>query len=869
MRTFSNFLRVVSVGLFTLGASASGVFAQTPVQLGNSTSLRFTKVTAQTAWQMPSTTTNFTWNSTSQKYYGARADGGTPAWFQFRDDGTFLYNSNNSTNGTSSNALYKCFYTISGTTGSADLYWDTAGVRYQFTFVSMSGVLSLAPTVTSVSPNSGYPTGGLSVTISGTNFTGATSVTFGGNQANSFTVDNPTTITAVTPAGSAGVVSIVVTSPNGSGTGANLFTYSATSPVVSHNYSGTIRDSPSATCMNSTWLPGALVNFGLEALKSNGNIADFEEEVTHYRLVGPGFPNGSQSVGVSKNRQTMFNLDSQGVPDPGAISVLRMSLGSCTFGPSWGFGSDALANFWFTQPFRAKISLQVINPSDWERPVRIVGSNGTQLDVMAPPNAVTDFATESIYSKDYEFSVDCDTTHRTLFTDKIADPAADFFRQITLPDISPAVGHWKFLNRSDTMFIGIVVRSSITGIIDTLNVPPASVNGNPGSAFTQKAMQPGEKFTVEFSEVTQWTYTSIPGDIDHHWQFGVTPPVNPGDEPNPDVSEGDGEPAPLFDDPPDPGGQTPPDRGNLISTSVDEEGNTTRYLQDGDKVTAWDYDPKTGTQTGRQLWDGAGANTAPTNATASSIADQQARQINNDSNDRDNRNLSSVAGAGSSAAAGSGNSTAGKSGDDMMENAKQNSPNMPDWDPETMTAPSPNGTNGWIIWIPGVNRSFNFNPMNVPFFVTIATWCKSMIGWMAVLFIARFALAQFFEFQTAVFSANQMQGIDGGAFGGAVSAPTGLVYAAGFLVALGVAVGIFSAIYLEGVGFGWANSIRSLLTLGNANNGGSILAGMYEIVYAFVPLEHLGNILFVYVAILLFKNGALGAIGTTKTLLVK
>ena len=82
-----------------------------------------------------------------------------------------------------------------------------------------------APTVTTVSPNTGPTAGGTSVTITGTNFTGATAVTFGGTAATSFTVNSATSITAITPAHAAGAVNVQVTTPGGTGTGASLFTY--------------------------------------------------------------------------------------------------------------------------------------------------------------------------------------------------------------------------------------------------------------------------------------------------------------------------------------------------------------------------------------------------------------------------------------------------------------------------------------------------------------------------------------------------------------------------------------------------------------------------------------------------------------------
>ena len=58
------------------------------------------------------------------------------------------------------------------------------------------------PAVTSVSPSAGPTAGGTSVTITGTNFTGATAVQFGTTNATSFTVNSATSITATAPAGS-------------------------------------------------------------------------------------------------------------------------------------------------------------------------------------------------------------------------------------------------------------------------------------------------------------------------------------------------------------------------------------------------------------------------------------------------------------------------------------------------------------------------------------------------------------------------------------------------------------------------------------------------------------------------------------------
>ena len=71
------------------------------------------------------------------------------------------------------------------------------------------------PTVVSVSPNTGATTGGTAVTITGTNFAAGATVTFGGAAATNVVVVSGTQITATTPAGSAGAVTVTVTNSNG------------------------------------------------------------------------------------------------------------------------------------------------------------------------------------------------------------------------------------------------------------------------------------------------------------------------------------------------------------------------------------------------------------------------------------------------------------------------------------------------------------------------------------------------------------------------------------------------------------------------------------------------------------------------------
>lgn len=84
-----------------------------------------------------------------------------------------------------------------------------------------------APTITGLTPGSGPTEGGESVVITGTDFTGATAVSFGGVAASSFTVNSATRITATTPASPAGSVLVSIVNPQGTNTpsGAATYTY--------------------------------------------------------------------------------------------------------------------------------------------------------------------------------------------------------------------------------------------------------------------------------------------------------------------------------------------------------------------------------------------------------------------------------------------------------------------------------------------------------------------------------------------------------------------------------------------------------------------------------------------------------------------
>ncbi|MGW5332789.1 IPT/TIG domain-containing protein [Streptomyces bauhiniae] len=93
--------------------------------------------------------------------------------------------------------------------------------------VTFTYVVAQVPQVTGVSPANGPTAGGTTVVLTGTGFSGATAVTFGGVPATSFLVNSATQITAVTPPGVPGSAEVRVSTPGGTSAPDTFFFYAA------------------------------------------------------------------------------------------------------------------------------------------------------------------------------------------------------------------------------------------------------------------------------------------------------------------------------------------------------------------------------------------------------------------------------------------------------------------------------------------------------------------------------------------------------------------------------------------------------------------------------------------------------------------
>ncbi|MBV9022698.1 MAG: IPT/TIG domain-containing protein [Streptomycetaceae bacterium] len=129
------------------------------------------------------------------------------------------------------------FTTVSSTTVTAVAPSGTGTVSVTVTTAggtsnSIAYAYLPAPVVSGISPSRGPLSGGTTVTLTGSNLTGATAVTFGSTPATSFTVVSATQITAVSPPSTAaGPATITVTTPGGTSAPGTVYFYIA-APVL-------------------------------------------------------------------------------------------------------------------------------------------------------------------------------------------------------------------------------------------------------------------------------------------------------------------------------------------------------------------------------------------------------------------------------------------------------------------------------------------------------------------------------------------------------------------------------------------------------------------------------------------------------------
>jgi CxxC motif-containing protein (DUF1111 family) len=182
-----------------------------------------------------------------------------------------------------------------------DTYADVVGVG--------SVVTPAAPVITGVAPGTGLTNGGTVVAITGSNFLAGATVNFGANVGTGISLIDSNNITVTTPAGSPGVVNVVVVNPDTqSATNENGFTYvlpppppplaATISSMVKSGSNlnfvwkgGTNITSVLLTSTNmapgSTWTPVTTNVFGADGLSTNSMSINLAEPKRFYGLSMP------------------------------------------------------------------------------------------------------------------------------------------------------------------------------------------------------------------------------------------------------------------------------------------------------------------------------------------------------------------------------------------------------------------------------------------------------------------------------------------------------------------------------------------------------------------------------------------------------
>lgn len=141
--------------------------------------------------------------------------------------------------------------------------------------------LTVAPTVTAVSPSTAGTAGLVSRTIVGVGFTGATSVVFGGTAATAVVILDDRTLTCTVPAHAVGTVNVSVTTNSVTGTGTGVFRYRAppTLDSVSPSF-GTTRGGTLLTVSGTSFEDPAQIIFLIDGIPATDVVVHSTTQIT-------------------------------------------------------------------------------------------------------------------------------------------------------------------------------------------------------------------------------------------------------------------------------------------------------------------------------------------------------------------------------------------------------------------------------------------------------------------------------------------------------------------------------------------------------------------------------------------------------------
>ncbi|MGH9601211.1 MAG: IPT/TIG domain-containing protein, partial [Terriglobales bacterium] len=259
-----------------------------------------------------------------------------------------------------------------------------------------------APAIASITPNTGSPSGGTNVTITGTGFQSGARVIFGGIDGGSVTVVSGGQITCSTPVHAAGAVTVEVRNPRNAGSAfmSNGFNFEGLSLTSISPTSGTIRGGTTVTLNGTRFDSSTAVTFGGVAATAKTLISS-----TQMTAVTP-----AKATAGAVNVQ-VGNSDGQTSSLTNAFNYLALTVTSlsATSGPSSGgtgvtilgsqFQPGATVKFGGTSAsvtYKSSTELQAITPVHTSGIVDMVVTNpspdsqtATKTGAFTYANAVT------------------------------------------------------------------------------------------------------------------------------------------------------------------------------------------------------------------------------------------------------------------------------------------------------------------------------------------------------------------------------------------------------------------------------------------------------------------------------------------------
>ncbi|WP_182481368.1 IPT/TIG domain-containing protein [Nocardioides immobilis] len=302
----------------------------------------------------------------------------------------------------------------SATTGVRAITVTTVGGPSAYVDAGRFTYTAPAPAITAIAPSSGPLSGGTTVVITGTAFTGATKVVFGqAGPATSFTVDSATRITAISPpSATAGARAITVTTVGGPSAyvDAGRFTYVAAPAITAIAPSSGPLNGGTSVVITGTGFTGATkVTFG-DAGPATSFTVDSATQITatspaasdigarHVSVSTVGGANAEVEADLFTYTAVITRVVPSAGPMSGGTSVVITGTGftgatAVTFGdagPATSFTVDSATQITATSPAASDTGARNIRVTTADGEIPAVNAVADRFTYTDPPDACGD-----------------------------------------------------------------------------------------------------------------------------------------------------------------------------------------------------------------------------------------------------------------------------------------------------------------------------------------------------------------------------------------------------------------------------------------------------------------------------------------------